>query len=275
MQRIGILYNPLSEETSLRANQIADWLEQRGIATWCGVSHDAREDPALVKGCDLLLSLGGDGTILRAARLAVPNDVPLLPVAMGHLSFMAEIEPGAAIEVLERILTGDYWVEERTLADVTLHRAGVVIGHWTALNEMLITRADMVRAVVIEVLIDGTPMTTYHADGIIVATPTGSTAYALAAGGPVLDPRSRSLALVAVAPHLTSIPSLVLHETTEISLRLQSWYPTALAIDGQTSVPLEEQDLIVVHRAQTVARFARISAASSWYQNLTQRLRRV
>ncbi|GAC1543047.1 MAG: NAD(+)/NADH kinase [Herpetosiphon sp.] len=275
MQRIGILYNPLAKEPSQLADETAAWLHQQGVETWCGVSHDAREDPALIKGCDLLLSLGGDGTVLRAARLAIPNNIPLLPIAMGHLSFMAEVEPGQVQEVLTQVLEGSYWVDERSLAAVDLQREGVSIGHWTALNELLVSRKDLVRAVVIEVAIDGTPMTTYHCDGVIVATATGSTAYALAAGGPVLDPRSRSLVLVPVAPHLTSVPSLVVNEISDITLRLQSYYPSFLAIDAQLTVELEPNDVIKVCRATQVARFARVDGVESFYRNLTQRLRRV
>lgn len=275
MQHIGILYNPLSPETSALADQIAVWLAERGIATWRGVSHDAREDPAIIQGCDLLLSLGGDGTVLRAARLAIPNNVPLLPIAMGSLSFMADVEPPDTLSVLERVIAGDFWTEARTLVEIELHRNGATVGRWTALNEALITRAELVRAVVIAVAIDGTPMTTYHADGIIVATATGSTAYALAAGGPVLDPRSREIILVPVAPHLTSIPSVVVHEAAEISLRLQSYYPTRLAIDAQITVPLEANDVIIARRAPQTARFARVAPTSSFYANLTRKLRRV
>lgn len=274
MERIGILYNPLSPETGALANQLHQWLEGRGISTWCGVSHDAREDPALVAGCDLLVSLGGDGTVLRASRLAIPNRVPLLAVAMGHLSFMAEIEPDDLLPVLQRVLDGHFWVEERTLIDIEHRRSDAVLGRWTALNELLITRAEMIRAVVVAVQIDGAHTTSYHADGVIVATSTGSTAYALAAGGPVLDPRSRGMVMVSVAPHLTSIPSLVLHESAVIRLELESHYPALLGIDGQITVPMQLGDVVVAYRSPQVARFARIGTASSFYQSLTDRLRR-
>ncbi len=275
MQRIGILHNPLSTETSALADQLTTWLADRGISTWSGVSHTAREDPAQLAGCDLLLSLGGDGTILRAARLAIPNRIPLLPVAMGHLSFMAEVEPEAVFDVLEQIIAGAFTIEERTLVEVELERGGATIGRWQVLNEVLITRAEMVRAVVIDVLVDGAALTTYHADGVIIATATGSTAYALAAGGPILDPRTRSFLLVPVAPHLTSIPALVVHEDAVITLRLRSYYPTAVAIDAQVTLPLEADDIVMARRAQATALFARVAGARSFYDNLTQRLRRV
>lgn len=275
MQHIGLLYNPLSPETARAADEIAAWLGARGVTTWRGVSHDAREDPALIAGCELLVSLGGDGTILRAARLAIPNAIPLLPIALGHLSFMAEVEPTAALTALDHILRGDWWTEERALVEIELRRAGVVEGRWTALNELLLARAEMVRAVIVEVQIDGATLTTYHADGIIVATATGSTAYALAAGGPVLDPRSSALVLASVAPHLTIIPSLVVHETAVITLRLDSHYPALLSIDGQITVPLIQHDEVVARRATRTARFARVTDGATFYATLTRKLRRV
>lgn len=274
MDRIGILYNPLAPATSKLAEELEGWLESKGITAWRGVSHDAREDPAPLSGCSLLICLGGDGTVLRAARLAIPHDIPLLPVALGHLSFMAEVTPEQLRPSLKRILGGDYWVEERTLAYAHLKPFNDPPGEFTALNEILVGRGEIARAVVIEVAIDRVPMTDYHADGVIVATATGSTAYALAAGGPVLDPRSRVLALVPVAAHLTNVPALVLHETAEVTLRLLSRYPASLSIDGQISVPLNIGDLITVRRAEQVARFARVRSPEYFYQTLTARLRR-
>ncbi len=273
MDRVGILYNPLSPPTATLAEEVDEWLQTQGIATWRGVSHDAREDPAPLTECSLLICLGGDGTVLRAARLAIPNNTPLLPVALGHLSFMAEVTPEQLRPAIRRIVADDFWIEERALAD-TMLQSGSELAHYTALNENLVGRGDVARAVAVEVAIDRVPMTVYHADGVIVATATGSTAYALAAGGPVLDPRSHALALVPVAAHLTHVPALVLHEDAEITLRLKSRYPASLSIDGQITIPLHTGDVVTVRRSRRVARFARVRSPEYFYQTLTERLRR-
>jgi NAD+ kinase len=273
MQRVGIFYNPQSEASSRVAYELDAWLKQHGLGTWCGVAADARGAGTLTS-YDLLVCLGGDGTVLRAAALGIPANVPLLPVALGHLSFMAEVTPDELYWSIERVIAGECWYEERALADVVINRDGHEPEHHLALNEVLIGRGDLARVIAVAVQVDDIPMTTYHADGVLVATATGSTAYALAAGGPVLDPRSRALVLVPVAAHLTNVPSLVLHEGAHLDLEVVSRYPAALSIDGRISVSMQAGDQVAVKRATEVARFARVHPPSYFYQTLTRRLRR-
>ena len=272
MERIGILYNPLSVPAVELGEELDAWLQSKNLATWRGVSHDARGDPLPVSSCSLMICLGGDGTVLRAARLAIPHRIPLLPVALGHLSFMAEVTPEQLRPAIKRILAGDFWIEERTLADAHLQPVQGDGSDYTALNEVLVGRGELARSVVVEVAIDHVRMTSYHADGVLVATATGSTAYALAAGGPVIDPRSQALALVPIAAHLTHVPALVLHEDAEITLSLRSRYPALLAVDGQISIPLHMGDVLTVRRARRMARFARVSSPQYFYATLTERL---
>ena len=274
MDRIGILYNPLSAQAAALAEETETWLASKGVPSWRGPTQEASDVPAPLTACSLLICLGGDGTVLRAARLAIPLRTPLLPVALGHLSFMAEVTPDQLRPAIKRILGGDFWTEERSLAAARLQPVVGEASEHTALNEVLVGRGEVARAVVVEVAIDGVPMTSYHADGVLVATATGSTAYALAAGGPVLDPRSQALALVPVAPHLTNVPALVLHEQAEITLQLRSRYTASLAVDGQVSVPMATGDVLAVRRSEQVARFARVRSPEYFYQTLTQRLRR-
>lgn len=273
MHRIGIFYNPQSESTTRVAYELDRWLQGRGLATWCGVAPDANAAGTLTS-YDLLVCLGGDGTVLRAAALAIPAAVPMLPVALGHLSFMAEVTPEALYDSLERVIAGDCWYEERALAAVEVTREGQSTERFLALNEVLIGRGDLARVIAVAVQIDDIPMTTYHADGVLAATATGSTAYALAAGGPVLDPRSKALVLVPVAAHLTNVPSLVLHEDAHLDLEVASRYPAALSVDGRIGLSLQMGDSVAIKRAPEVARFARVHPPSYFYQTLTRRLRR-
>jgi NAD+ kinase len=272
MERIGILYNPLSAPAVELGEELEAWLHRKNLATWRGVSHDARDDPLPLSSCSLLICLGGDGTVLRAARLAIPHCIPLLPVGLGHLSFMAEVMPEQLRPAIKRIVAGDFWIEERTLADAHLQPVEGDGSDYTALNEMLVGRGELARSVVVEVAIDHVRMTSYHADGVLVSTATGSTAYSLAAGGPVIDPRSQALVLVPVAAHLTHVPALVLHEDAEITLSLHSRYPALLAVDGQISIPLRTGDVLTVRRSKRVARFARVSSPQYFYATLTERL---
>lgn len=273
MQRIGIFYNPQSEVAERVARELDAWLRRQALVTWCGVTVNPDAASALAD-YDLLVCLGGDGTVLRAASLAIPARVPMLPVALGHLSFMAEVTPGELYGSVERVLNGDCWIEERALAEAIVLRTGQPPERFLALNEVLIGRGDMARVIEVAVRVDDIPMTTYHADGVLVATATGSTAYALAAGGPVLDPRSRALVLVPIAAHLHNVPSLVLHEAAHLDLEVVSRYPAALSVDGRVGLPLQQGDTIAVQRAMEVARFARVQPPSYFYQTLTRRLRR-
>lgn len=274
MQRIGILYNPLSEASSQLSAALSDWLRARGIETWRGLSHEGREEPEVLEGSELLVALGGDGTVLRAARLAIARDIPVLPVAMGHLSFMAELQPSELYDGLETLLNGGGWYDARTLVAATIYSDGAAPNQIIALNEVLLARGDINRVVAIDIEIYEARLTTYHADGVIVATATGSTAYALASGGPIIDPRSRALALVPIAAHLTNLPSLVLHEDAVITLRLRSRHQAAFAADGRESIPLSEGDVVEVRRAEQTCIFARVHPPSTFYARLTQRLRR-
>lgn len=273
MDRIAILYNPLSSSATAFGLELESWLHSKGLATWRGVSSDARENPGPLTDCSLLICLGGDGTVLRGARLAIPHGTQLLPVAFGHLSFMAEVTPDQVRPAIKRILAEDFWTEERSLVDAHLQPAQGEPEEFTALNEIVIGRNESARSTVIEVAIDGVRMTSYHADGVIVATATGSTAYSLAAGGPVIDPRSQALVLVPIAAHLTHVPALVLHEQAEVTLALRSRYPASLSIDGQVSIPLHTGDVVTACRSTHVARFARVRSPQYFYETLTERLR--
>ncbi|GIV96868.1 MAG: NAD kinase [Herpetosiphonaceae bacterium] len=274
MKTIGIIYNPLSQAAPDFAHRVEEWLHARGVRAWIGTSQEGRHDPAHVSECDLLLALGGDGTVLRTARLAIPYGIPILGVGLGRLSFMAEVTPDELYSGLERLIEGGGWYDERTLAQAALYRDGMLIVEDTALNEVLIARGEIARVVAVEVAVDGTPMTTYTADGVIVATATGSTAYALAAGGPILDPRAQPLVLVPVAAHLTNVPSLVLHQDARLELIVRSRHPAFLSFDGQIHYQLHEGDHIHASRSPLVCRFARVHPPSHFYETLTRRLHR-
>lgn len=274
MQRIGVIYNPLSEGSVRVSKELATWLQSRNLEVWRGVSAEGRADPAVMQNLDLLVALGGDGTVLRAARLAIPYNIPVLAVALGHLNFMAELSPAEMMSGIQTLLDGGGWRDERALIEASLERDGKRLHTFTAVNEVLVASGPMNRVVVADVLINGALLTTYHADGVMVATATGSTAYALAAGGPIVDPRSQALILVSVAAHLTNVPSMVLHENSEISIVLQGRYNAELVVDGRDNITLQEHDIVRVRRSERVCIFARVHSPNHFYAGLSRRLRR-
>ncbi len=274
MQRIAVLYNPLSENSRQISLELQAWLHNRGLEVWWGTSQEGRDSITALSNMDLLVALGGDGTVLRAAIPAIYHNIPILPIALGHLSFMAEIGPDQLYTGLEILIEGKGWHDERSLIDVTLRRRDQELAEYTILNEVVVSRGDISRIVTVDVSIDNIPLTTYRSDGVLVSSATGSTAYALSAGGPIVDPRSRALILVPVAAHLTALPSMVLHEDTTISLRLRSRYQASLAVDGHDNLPLEEGDELTIRRSSRVCTFARVLPFNQFYAGLVRRLRR-
>lgn len=276
MNRVAVVHNPHSPSSAQLSHELAAWLAARGIETWRGHSAAARIAHA-IDNVDLIVALGGDGTVLRAAHLAMAAGVPVLPVALGHLNFMAELLPENLYEGMETLLNGGGWHDERTMLAAQIrhdHQGGGAPVHSLALNEVLVARGDINRTLVVEIQIYDAPLTTYHADGVIVSTATGSTAYALSAGGPIIDPRSRALALVPVAAHLTNLPSLVLHEDAVVTMTLRSRYNAAFSSDGRDHLPLHEGDVVIVRRAEQTCTFARVYPQTSFYSRMTRRLRR-
>lgn len=274
LRRVAILYNPFSSASIERSAKLAEWLRSREIAVWRGVSQEARDTPGVLNDADLMVAMGGDGTVLRAARLCFPLDIPVLAVALGHLSFMAEVQPDEIEQAIELVDQGGGWYDERALIRASLYRQDIRIADFTALNEIVLSRSEISRIVNVQVSVDGSPLTTYHADGVLVATATGSTAYALAAGGPIVDPRSRALLLVGIAPHLSRVPSMVLHEDAVVTLQLRSRHHANLAIDGRENLSLQEGDEVVVRRSPRVCTFVRLRPSSQFYSQLVARLRR-
>ena len=276
MRRVGVLYNPLSEASIKVSHELTAWLQARNIDVWRGVSHEGREEPSALDEMELLVALGGDGTVLRAAHLALSKGghIPVLPIALGHLSFMAELQPDELYSGIEILLDGGGWRDERALISATIQCDECAPRQVFALNEIIVGRGELNRVVQVAVEIYGAMLTTYVADGVIVATATGSTAYALSAGGPIVDPRSRALTLVPIAAHLTNIPSLVLHEDAVIKLKLQSRHAALFSSDGRDSMALHPNDYVEVRRAAQTLLFARVHPPHAFYMNLTQRLRR-
>ena len=275
IKKIGILHHPRLPETLITANVLAERLSQLGASPWLASVRDEDAIAQQLPGLDLLMTLGGDGTILRAARLAAPHGKPLLGINMGQLGFLAELAPEEMLTKVPAILEGHFWMEDRLMLQVTsIHNEGrcKLNTPLLALNDAAVGRGLLSRTVRVETHIDGDYLTTYIADGVIVATPTGSTAYALAAGGPILQPELRNLLLTPIAPHLTVVHSLVLLPTAIVELKITTDHPSSLTIDGQNDIPLESGDVVTVTASPHISRFLRFQPKAYFYRTLLERL---
>jgi NAD+ kinase len=250
---------------------MAAWVEQRGYqAQVCTVR--SASTALHLRETDLLVTLGGDGSILRAARTAAPHDAPILGVNLGRVGFLTEAELQTWRDVLSRALAGDYWVEERMMLGVVARRGREMLGRAEALNDVVVGRGARARVVHLYAEVDGGHLATYVADGLIVATPTGSTAYAMAAGGPVLPPQLRNILLVPVAPHLSMERPIVLSEGVTVRITVTGGRPAVLTVDGEIQAQLESEDEVVVEASPHVARFARVQEKTYFYKTLVERL---
>lgn len=219
---------------------------------------------------DLAISLGGDGTFLRAARFVNNKGIPILGINIGHLGFMADVNPEDIPHVINDICNKNYVVERRSVLEVALPEPNPDIFPF-ALNEVAVLKQDISSMIKIRVTVDGEYLTTYSADGLVIATPTGSTGYALSAGGPVVVPQSKSLVLTAVAPHSLSVRPIVLCDNIEVSLGVESRSHNYLvSVDGR-SVRCNENDVLTIRRAPFDINIVK-SANKTYFDTLREKL---
>ena len=272
-KRIVIAIHPKTEGAQQTASEISEFLSGQGLDAYSGLLFDETLCSRVNAGdFDLMIALGGDGTMLRAVHLCAPNNVPILGINLGGLGFLIEIARNEWKIAIERVLRGDYWLETRMMLRTEHLRGDKLLGSWDVLNECVVGRGQTVRPVFLAAKIDGHPLTTYVADGLIVSTPTGSTAYALAAGGPILPPVLRNILLVPVAPHLSVDRAIVLHEGSEISIEVKTDHLASLSMDGHEPVQLQDRDIVRAYASEYVALFVRFQDPDYFYRNLTSHM---
>ena len=272
MERIGLLHHPKLPATQPLAETLARQAEQHGLRTWIGSTWDVESVTAEIADLDLLVTLGGDGSILRAARVGCQRGVPVLGVNMGRLGFLTELEPDGWQAALPRLTAGDYWIEERMMLYAEYHRGDECRGY-EALNDVVISRGSLARIVRLETHIDNSDLITYAADGLIVATPTGSTAYAFAVGGPILPPELKNILLIPIAPHLSMDRAIVLSQGAVVKILVRTDHQAILTVDGQFEYQLQDGDLVTVQASPHVGRFVRLQDRAYFYRTLMERLR--
>lgn len=271
MKKAVIIPNYLKEESMQFSKTAYDILEKSGYKVTVLSEND---EPT--EGADLALVLGGDGTLLRACKKLFKFDIPMLGINFGHLGYLTECNPDGAIEAIEKIVDGDYRLENRLMLEGEVLRNGEAVYSFVALNEASFYRSTLLKAFVAEVFINGMHTQTVVGDGLIVATPTGSTSYNLSVGGPVLTPNSKNIVLTPISPKYFPRSSVVANGEDEIEIRvlvdsiIKTGNP-ALQIDGDDAFTLNDGDVIKIKRNVKDAKIIKVTN-QSFYQVLRKKL---
>lgn len=277
MKKIGICYHPKLRQALDVAERLRDAIRPQVEEVWIASAWDDQATRRHTQDTDLLISIGGDGTVLRAARAVVPHDVLLLGVNMGRLGFLTEIDQSEVLERLPEILGGRAHVEERAIlhADLLLPEGAPpspADTHFHALNDVVVGRASLGRTVQVSVFVDDSRVADYRADGVIAATATGSTAFALSAGGPILHPEAREMVVIPLAPHLVPRNALTLPSTAVVDLWLAPRQEAVLSVDGESDIPLSGVKAVRVTASHHLARFLRLSHTLDFYTKVAHQL---
>jgi NAD+ kinase len=251
------------------------WLRERGVVTRCLQAEPVDADEmapfdSFAQGLDLVVAVGGDGTLLRAAQLAARADVPVLGVKVGRLGFLTEVEPGEAPDLLAQVLEGKILIEERMAVEAVPVRAPWSEPQW-ALNEVIVEKRARHRLITIRAQVDGEYVTTFSSDGVIVATPTGSTAYSFSARGPIVSPKLECLLLTPVSPHMVFDRSLVLAPEEVLTLEVLGEEPGLVSADGRPGLELPVGARVRIQRAPRAARLVRREGSPSFLSLLREK----
>ncbi len=260
--RIGIIGKTNTDKAYEIAKELSEWFNAKGVEVIFEQeigkkirrrkSVPAAEIPELV---DIILVFGGDGTFLGVARLACEHGTPILGINLGGLGFLTEITVDEVYPMMERILSGDYEIEDRQMLRTTVRRGKTGAKHYEVLNDVVINKEAVARIIDLEIYIEGSHVTTYKADGIILSTPTGSTAYSLSAGGPIVHPALPVTIITPICPHTLTNRPLVVSNEMKVEIKITTQEPdTYLTLDGQIGIRLKTGDVIEVRKSDTVVK---------------------
>jgi NAD+ kinase len=279
VERIGFAYNPTKPAAVELRDRALAWCADAGVTGWALESGDTPRLVDELRTTDCLVVLGGDGTFLRAARALAQVDVPVLGVNSGRVGFLSKIEPDALEGTLGELARGEYAIEARMMLEARLARAKragrpappPVEGPMAALNDAAVVRGAEARVLHISVSIDDSHLATYVADGVVVATPTGSTAYSFSAGGPILDPTSRNLIVTPVAAYLSSIRSVIVGPSHVVCVQVIDGPPAIVSIDGRDDYPMGIGDSVEIRALARPLRLVEPHKALPFWELLRQK----
>ncbi len=274
ISRVGFAYNPTSHAALELRERATSWAAMRGLDHWAATAADLAAMDDNLRGTDALVVLGGDGTFLRAARAVAEIDVPLLGINVGKVGFLSKVETGDLIRVLDGLLAGNFTLEHRMALEGRILRAGSAEApeRYIALNDVVVARGSLARVVRLDVSIDDSHLATYIADGLVVASPTGSTGYSFSAGGPILDPTARNLIVTPIAAYLTTIRAVVVGPSVVVRCRVTDAHEALVSIDGREDVPIAVGDVVEVRALDRPIRFVQPDGALPFWDLLRKKV---
>ena len=273
IERIGFAYNPTIEAAMELAARASGWCQVRGSGEWQAQSGDLARLRAELPTTDALVVLGGDGTFLRAARAVADVDVPILGINLGKVGFLSKAEEGDLEPVLQRIVDGDYTIDERMVLEGRILRRGSDhVERHIALNDVVVARGALARVCRLDVSIDDTHLATFIADGLIVASPTGSTGYSFSAGGPILEPVSRSMVVTPIAAYLSAFRSVVVSPAQVVRCRVIDAHEALVSIDGREDLPIAVGDVVEVRAVERPIRLLEPAGSLSFWDLLRHKV---
>jgi NAD+ kinase len=273
VRRIGFAYNPTNEAADELRDRAEGWCGVRGLDHWSAPSGDLERLVAELPTTDVLVVLGGDGTFLRAARAVAEVDVPLLGVNLGKIGFLSKVEADDLEATLAQIAEGQFAVDERMTLRGVIRPAGRPGGReFFALNDVVVARGALARVVRLDVAIGPSHLATFIADGLVVASPTGSTGYSFSAGGPILDPISRNLIVTPIAGYLSAIRSVVVSPSQTVTARVVDAIEALVSIDGREDLPIAVGDVVEVSAGARSIRFVEPAGAIPFWDLLRHKV---
>ncbi len=273
MTRLGFAYNPTSEAAVALRERALGWCSVHGVDAWMAEAEETDRLVDGLPGTDVLVVLGGDGTFLRGARAVARVDVPIVGINSGKVGFLSKAEAVQLESVLGLLVEGSYELEARMVLEATVLPGGRRSSNApiVALNEAAIVRGSQARVVRLKVAVDDSHLATYIADGLVVATPTGSTGYSFSAGGPILDPTSRNIVVTPVAAYLAGIRSIVVSPRHTVTVHVESAHDVLMSIDGRQDTPLAVGDSVMVRPREQPIRFVEPRGALPFWDLLRQK----
>jgi len=262
-EKVGILYQPKSLEATELAQRLSNLIKELDASAWVCSAWEENIAKECVEGTDLVICLGGDGTILRAARIVNPLPIPIASVNLGRVGFLTDLPAYDALDAIPSFIRGEGDIEERSMLEIKLVKNDNQ--GFCALNDAFVGRGERCRLVRINVKVDDEVVTNYKCDGVIVSTATGSTGYSHAAGGPVLHPLSKDMIIKPVAAHLCSNTALVLPCNSLIELEINTTHKAMLSVDGQVEVELSNGDVVVIKGSEYTTRLLKYKRPKNYY----------
>ncbi|MDX9872083.1 MAG: NAD(+)/NADH kinase [Clostridia bacterium] len=279
IKSVGLIANTRKKQPVQLGRELIDWFKQKGIAVYTtpedGLALEVGEEmisSRLGEVVDCVLTLGGDGTLLRAARLTSPHVVPILGINLGVLGFLTEVEIPELYDSLERFIQGEYYFDDRMMLEVSLKRGGRITHTFVGLNDIFV-KGPLARLVIVDVFVNDQYVTTYNGDGVIISSPTGSTAYSLSAGGPIVHPEVEVILITPICPHTLHARPLIIaaQKTVRIGV-IKAPADSMMTIDGQQGLPVESGDEIIAARAPQYTRLVRIKP-NNFFDILQEKLK--